>query len=244
MTKGRLTVDVSDRQRVYDDSVDILRLYASGLGTTTIAKMKHTTLAIIRGVLRTNSVPERSRREGMIERMARTRPEERVRLVANAREQRLENLRTASHDPTSLNPAVGYGYHLIAERIVSEGLTVYRQEKLGPYYLDLVVDHLIVESVLHFNNLPTRTSKRLKYLLETDRSVIYVAFSSVEALLSHLDDVITDLKLVRDNPPMLSEYRVIRCDLKRGIAKDNYDKWAFIHGTKGSKYTVSWPNQG
>jgi hypothetical protein len=239
MTHGRPTLDAKDRKRLRRKAALIVKLYAS-MGTTSIARELGAPLGEVRGVLRASGVKERSKSAGMTIRLDRAGIDGRRNLLAKARAKRLQNLRTDSSDPTKFNPAVGRGYHTVADALASRGHIFKRQVKFGPYYLDLVIDHFIVEIVLNLSNLPGRTSKRLKYLLEGSRSLLYVVFHTESALATYFDQVIAAIESTCRNPPPRGKYRVIRCHLEKGFACDDYDKRATIHGPKGAKNIISW----
>lgn len=164
--------------------------------------------------------------------------------VAAARAQRLFNLRTASHDDTSRNPAVGNGYHLLAEALQQRGFMIERQVPLGPYYLDLVFNGIAVE-VEYSQGFHVR-SARFKYLAKREQPVIYILFDNLATLTRRLDDIIAFLETARSNPPLGGEYWMIRCypkpSRKRpgevGYTKD--DKRAAIERPKYSTIPTQW----
>jgi hypothetical protein len=216
----------------------ICAAYRDGVSENALAQRFGVERIVIQRILREASIPRRGRVEAnRIMAAART-DEQNAANVAAARAQRLANLRAAAHDPTSRNPAVGRGYHVIAAALDARGIAVERQVQFGPYYLDLTLDGIAVELVYR-QGLHVR-SARFKYLANRQKPTIYVLFDSEQTVAARLDYIVAWLEFARCHPPARGEYWVVRCHAERGVAYTKGDQLAAIERPKYAKQPVQW----
>lgn len=220
------------------DDARIKRLYLEGLGVPSITKK----LGINRNAVRASIVRQgigRDRSTANSLKMQRMGPEGRGKNLAKARAKRLENLRAASHDPTSKNPAVGTGYHLIAEIAEEIGATVQRQILVDGFYVDLFLNNIAVEIEYNVKCCFGRKSRRFKHFAKSKIPMLYVVHDGVRGIFRHRAKLITYLKRAYVDPPTGSQYRVIRCSLELGTCCTDGEKLTAIRCSNYAQ-SLSW----
>ena len=212
----------------------IIRLRGQGFGVPTVAKKTGVNKnAVYNFVKREGIARDRSTANRL--KMAKLGRKGRQQNIAKARAKRLENLRAASHDPDSNNPAVGTGYHLVAEMMQEVGAAVRRQVPIGPYYIDLFMDDIAVE--VEYNALcgfGTKTA-RFKHLAKLDLPLLVIVHDGVRGIFRHRAKLVALLDAARRDPPTGGQYRVIRSCLEKGTCCADADKLAAVSRANHSR---------
>jgi hypothetical protein len=210
---------------------EILQLYASGMGTTALATRYKTVHATIMKVLERNGVPLRTcAQANQIVQDNRT-AQQRVDHTQKARIQRLNNLRKDSYGTEKFNPAVGTGYHFLADALETIG-TVQRQVAFMSYYIDVLLNGIAVEIEYSPRYGLNHKSIRLKKMLESNLFVVYISHDGIAGLKLHLQHILSWLQTASRHNPASGDYWVIRCDANRGVACLKYDKGSVIERSK------------
>jgi hypothetical protein len=227
-----------DARRAFTDTV--IAEYSSGRGTPYIARLMKVSRPVVSKILRDHNIPLRNRSEGMYSRMSIMSTADKGTLVSAARTARFSNLRKATINET-FHPAIGEGYHIVANGLKQRFWRIQRQVMHGPYYIDITSHNIAIEIVYKQGfHIRSRAGERLKYLIEAGMCPVYILFDSTETITNLLYQVITLLNLIRKAPTTNGQYWVIRCDRDRGIAhiQDNY--WTAIQRPKYRRYVWQW----
>jgi hypothetical protein len=208
----------------------IAEAYQRGESELSLAARHGVNRGTIAKALARCGVQRRSISEANVVRLAAMAPEARRALVSNARKVRFDNMALAAHDATIRNPAVGPGEVVLADALERFGLTVSRQEMIGPYCVDIRVGDIAVEvkqkSRLTFST--NEREERVKYLSDCGLSIVFVITDTLKSLLSALDDVVAFIDCAHRNPAPAGQHWMIRSRANRPAFKVDADHWASV----------------
>lgn len=195
---------------------DIIREYNSGKSVKALANQFGVSRGVIVQRLHSAGIQQRNRSESMYLRMSQTAPDERKRLAKAANEAK----RGLANSPEMLRKRalaqkrfIGMFEQEFIEAIEKAGIPTTPQEPFLSYNLDIGCGNIAVE--IHTQTaspLSPRFIKKLVDCVNAGKSMIYVWINPKRKILlpACYDEVISILQSFRLNPPVDSQYWVVR----------------------------------
>ncbi|OYT82416.1 MAG: hypothetical protein CFE48_03740 [Pseudomonas sp. PGPPP2] len=198
----------------------LIEMFNSGVGISGIATYFKVAPNVIIRHLKLAGVPTRNRSEQQSARMATTAPDERKRLAQRANEAARGRVHSAEEkaqraltNQTRSARISRYETQLFT-MLVNRGIYPTTQHPIGPYNCDLAAHPVAVEvwgGHWHWTGKHAAiTEERFRYLMNAGWHVMVVAVNNTSPLTAAVADyVASEIKLLRSDPSLVREYRVI-----------------------------------
>ena len=197
------------------DADDLVRRYLAGESVKKLAESFGFSRQVVYRVLRHANITPRNRSESMYMRMAQTPPEERKRLAlaANETKRGLANTPEMLHKRALAHKRFGMFEQEFIDALTAAGIPVIPQEPFLSYNLDIGCGNVAVE--IHTqcaSPFGKHFIKRLVQCVNAGKNMVYVWIDprNVNLLPECYDKVVSIVKECRTNPPIRSQYWVVR----------------------------------
>jgi hypothetical protein len=130
---------------------------------------------------------------------------------------------------------IGRGELELIEKLRNRGAKPIHQAPFEDYNIDILVDGTVaVELFTATCNLPKRKGflKRTKKLLEGGYTVIAILGLRKNVVENYLDQVVSQLDVLRQNPPTRRQYGVIRCHIEYTAVRNKMAQFTNVHTPK------------
>lgn len=202
---------------------EIISRYIAGESELTLATAFNCSRGTISKILHNNFIPRRSGSEANCVRMSKFSIEERKKIVSQANSamrgknpiKRLTKKAISAENHQSIIK-VGPGEIEIGEALKKIGHQIIRQKAIGIYNIDIVFGTVAVEVKFgtHSRSGATKSSKRIKQIIESGYKPVIVLFMDMTSIAEGLDDIVALLDSISRKPSLVGQYWVIRSGLQ------------------------------
>lgn len=197
---------------------DAIKRYLAGESEKSVAKSLHVDRGSIRRMLIRNGVKRRNRSESMFTRMSFASPEERQ-AISKAAHDAVRGMKRTKNEliRRALTRQIGGQYIGRGEKelnqwLIERGLETIPQMAVNSCNIDIAIPPVAVELLITSSDPMKRfyDRKKIEYLCTHGWNVLYIHIARLEYLSEkHADYIRTYIDLVRADPSIIGEYRMI-----------------------------------
>lgn len=201
---------------------EVLALYQQGMAEKAIAEHFKCSRPAIRRRLLNAGINIRSSKEACTLWMSKTTKEFRQALTRNAHNAirgvkwpiELRKQKALLREKSGNQGHLGLGEAELCSRLNIEGIPYTPQKAVNVYNIDIAIESIAVELTSLSSKYQGRflkERKRIKDILDSGYTFIFISISSIEALVIHLDNIIALINQTRRLPAGSRQNWVIRC---------------------------------
>ncbi len=200
-----------------------IRDYVSGMSELAVSKKYGIERNTIRAHLLRNGIKPRNGSEANIIRMSRLSIDDRKKLTDKAHiavrgtKNSIEHGRKIAKSREIGKNNLGFCEEFLAQIFADNGIKCIHQAAIETYNIDILVGSIAVELRCETNNPLNRTQqrKKIEYLLDAGYHVFYILFKRKRAIELCTENIISDIRIIQNLPPVTAQYRVVWCGIER-----------------------------